>query len=193
MSYIITKVVKCTPHSSNSKESQAHTYTQRLMIANMYTGSNDTTGSKRNGLGHIHTCEQHEKEFFGLFDFATAEHSSSSIADDTGSPLKAIQGAASAVFGGIWSALDTAIAILNEDVDMENSTEDIICSVSGDGNQNIVEYDVCSDSVEHFTKKKTADFKSAPTIAINSSKGDNATLGMLSQYIDSWFLRFVFF
>ena len=71
---------------------------------------------------NIQMQEQREKDFFSLFDFAAA--SASNGTDNIGSSIKTIQGAASAVFGGIWSALDTAIAILNED--MEASADHVL-------------------------------------------------------------------
>ncbi|KAL3782248.1 hypothetical protein HJC23_000311 [Cyclotella cryptica] len=64
--------------------------------------------------------EQPDTEFFRLFDFT----SKSATADNIGSSLRALQGAASAVFGGILSAVDTAFAILNED--MEYAADEVI-------------------------------------------------------------------
>lgn len=143
----------------------------------MYASSNDVIGNQRNnGLDNTKTCENQEKEFFSLFDFATTEHTSSATADSPSSPLKSFQGAASAVFGGIWSALDTAIALLNED--MENSTEEI-CSASEDNDQNIAESDLFSESIEKVTEEATNELNVTPTIVFNSSKEEKFTAGML--------------
>lgn len=96
----------------------------------MYPCSNDVGRNKHSGSNEV--CEQHEKEFFSLFDFAA--ESTSSKMENSGSPLRSIHGAASAVFGGIWSALDTAIAILNEEMNMEDSTENILPVLTDDAN-----------------------------------------------------------
>lgn len=100
----------------------------------MNSVSNGAATNKLIGLDN--TCEKHKREFFSLFDFAASGGSTtknkrvSNPTERIGSPLKSFQGAASAVFGGLWSALDTAIAILNEE--MEDSTEEIL-SVPDDG------------------------------------------------------------
>ena len=98
--------------------------------------------SRQIGLSEDQTCEQHGKGFFP-FDFASETPTK---AETNGSPLKSIQETASAVLGGIWSALDTAISILNEDMNMEESTEGMMAP-DDDGNVSDSMMDVMSESI----------------------------------------------
>lgn len=104
---------------------QAHS---PLHNVKMYSNSDAAACNRRLGAkgSKEKACNPHEKEFFSLFDFDA--ESSSTKAETTDSPLKSIQGAASAVFGGIWSALDTAISILNEDMNMGDSLQEMTTS-----------------------------------------------------------------
>ena len=140
----------------------------------MNTVSNGAATNKSIGLDNA--CEKHEREFFSLFDFPASGESTSknkdvfNQAERTGSPLKSFQGAASAVFGRLWSALDTAIAILNEE--MEDSTEEIL-SVPDDGTD-CDSLGMMSESIrkptEYYLNNETAQSK-----AITTSKPNKET------------------
>ena len=133
----------------------------------MNTVSNGAATNKSIGLDNA--CEKHEREFFSLFDFPASGESTSknkgvsNQTERTGSPLKSFQGAASAVFGRLWSALDTAIAILNEE--MEDSTEEIL-SVPDDGTD-CDSLGMMSESIrkptEYYLNNETAQSKAITT------------------------------
>lgn len=136
-------------------------------------GSNDVQIGSRNEQPVMR--EQHEKEFFRLFDFAAEPKSTT--ADSIGSSLRVLQGAASAVFGGILSAVDTAFAILNED--MEYAADEVFpANVGSDGHDSESAIESSCDSVRIgaagnlkfvFTSSPTSSVVSKGTIDIAPS------------------------
>ena len=87
----------------------------------MYSHSNDAIRNEEVSSNDDHVPEQREKEFFSIFPFAKV--SSSLQTENTSSPLKTIHGAASNIFGSIWSAFDSVVAVLNEDINMDDSAD----------------------------------------------------------------------
>ena len=72
----------------------------------------------------------HEKDFFPLFNFSSGPfyHRDVNVGASLRKIGQPIQGAASAVVGGILSAVDTALAILNEEFD--NPSESMISTAT---------------------------------------------------------------
>lgn len=129
--------------------------------------SDEAACSRQIGLSEDQTCEQHGKGFFP-FDFASETPTK---AETNGSPLKSIQETASAVLGGIWSALDTAMSILNEDMNMEESTEGMMAP-DNDGNVSDSMMDVMSESIVNnyvYSEQKLHEPTKSPAI-VNPSK-----------------------
>lgn len=140
----------------------------------MYSHPDASGCNGRIGFSNNDICEQHEREFFGLFDFSSEP--ASTKAESSNSPLKSIQGAASAVFGGFWSALDSAIAILNEDMNMEDSAAEMIGSNDDAGNDGDSSMDRMSESTESCSEVDIDILKALPATVVNPSKAtDNRT------------------
>jgi hypothetical protein len=138
----------------------------------MHSHPDDAACNRRIGLSNHEQCEQHER-VFRLFDFASEP--TSTKAENNDSPLKSIRGAASAVFGGIWSALDSAIAILNEDMNMEDSAAETV-GPNDDGNDGESSMCMMSESAESCSEEDTNTLKISPTVVANPSKvTDNCT------------------
>jgi hypothetical protein len=139
----------------------------------MYSHPDASGCNRRIGFSNNDICE-HEREFFGLFDFSSEP--ASTKAESSSSPLKSIQGAASVLFGGFWSALDSAIAILNEDMNMEDSAAEMIGSNDDAGNDGDMSMDRMSESTESCSEVDIDTLKALPATVVNPSKAtDNRT------------------